>query len=84
MALIVLIGQNCLAQIKLTDIGRVDSAMNATKKPLVMLLSTGWCSYCQMQKAQLRKNKDFIKAANHFYYVEFDAESDKNVHFHGS
>ena len=84
MALFVLIGHTCLAQLKLTTIGSVDSAMNVDEKPLVMLLSTRWCGYCQMQKAQLRKNKNFIKAANHFYYVEFDAESDKNIHFHGN
>lgn len=51
-------------------------------RPLVILLSTEWCKYCQMQKMQLQKNEGFIRRADNFYYIEFDAESRGRVRFH--
>src|SRR5690606_6956548 len=45
--------------------------------------STDWCKYCQMQKNQLRKNKDFLAQDGLFYYIEFDAESKEKVTLRG-
>src|SRR5690606_11770362 len=61
----------------------LDSCMAVDSKPILVLLSTDWCKYCQMQKNQLLKNKDFQNAGNLFYYVLFDAESKEKVHLHG-
>lgn len=65
------------AQIKPVQITKIDSLQKIEAKPMLILLSTDWCQYCQMQKIQLRKNKTFIQNARLFHYVEFDA-TDKN------
>lgn len=73
----------CRAQLAPADISKVDTLMAQEAKPILVLLSTDWCQYCQMQKNQIRKNKDFAAKANLFYYVEFNAESKENVWFQG-
>ncbi len=73
----------CNAQINPVGIEKVDSLMTQHAKPILILLSTDWCQYCRMQKNQLRKNKDFAKKADLFYYVEFDAESKDDILFQG-
>ncbi|MBE8722278.1 thioredoxin family protein [Sphingobacterium pedocola] len=83
LALIGLFSSFCKAQINPVDIAEVDSLMAQQAKPILILLSTDWCQYCQMQKNQIRKNKDFAISANSFYYVAFDAESRDNVLFQG-
>jgi len=62
---------------------KADSAMDREARPLLILVSTEWCRYCQMQKNQLRKNKDFQAKKNLFYFVEFDAESKEMIRFRG-
>jgi len=73
----------CHAQIIPLDISKVDSCMAQKAKPVLVLLSTDWCKYCQMQKHQIRKNKDFRAKADLFYYVEFNVESKANIRFQG-
>lgn len=72
----------CLAQTKPRAISNMDSLMEQQAKPILILLSTDWCIYCQMQKKQIRKNKDFLEKADLFYYVIFNAESTETVRFH--
>ena len=73
----------CQAQTKAIGISELDSCMTVDSKPILVLLSTDWCKYCQMQKNQLLKNKDFQNAGDLFYYVLFDAESKEKVRLHG-
>lgn len=70
------------AQTNLIAIEHVDSMMRISKKPVLILLSTKWCKYCQMQKNQLKKNSAFLKKADSFYYVVFDAERKDPITFH--
>lgn len=70
------------AQTNLIPIEHLDSLMLIEKKLVLILLSTEWCKYCQMQKHQLRKNRSFLKQADSFYYVVFDAEKKDPVTFH--
>lgn len=70
-------------QVKPIDIHQLDSIMQVEPKPVLILLSTTWCQYCQMQKQQIRKNKTFKKNQSLFYYVEFDAESKESILFNG-
>lgn len=81
--LLLFAGQHCFAQVKVMPVSKADSAMTRQAKPLLILLSTDWCKFCHMQKSQLRKNKEFIKKADSFYYVEFNAESKENIRFNG-
>ena len=69
-------------QTNLIPIEQLDSLMLIEKKPVLILLSTEWCKYCQMQKHQLRKNRSFLKQADSFYYIVFDAERKDPVTFH--
>jgi len=81
IALCLLAGKFCHAQMNGVDMAKVDSLMSNQAKPLLILLSTDWCTYCQMQKAQLRKDKTFTRQMNNFYYVEWNAESRKTIYF---
>lgn len=71
----------CYAQIKEIDIVKADSIMHKNAKPLLVLISAEWCKFCDIQKNQLRKNKDFIEGMAGFHYAEFNAESKKSVRF---
>ena len=83
LAVIGLFSSFCKAQVNPVDIAQVDSLMEQQAKPILILLSTDWCQYCQMQKNQIQKNKDFAVSTNSFYYVAFDAESKDKVSFQG-
>lgn len=76
-------GCYCAAQVKPLPVEKADSVMQDTAKPLLILLYTDWCKYCQMQKSQLRKNKEFIKRGDRFYYIELNAEGREKIHFNG-
>ncbi len=72
-----------MAQANSLPASRLDSSMQASARPVLMLLSTDWCRYCRMQKYQLLRNKNFSEQENLFYYVEFNAESKEEVIFQG-
>lgn len=76
------LGLFCKAQIRPKSISHIDSLLLEQPKPTIILLSTDWCNYCYIQKQQIRRNKDFIRNRDHFYYVEFDAESKEDIYFH--
>ncbi|MGJ1303485.1 thioredoxin family protein [Sphingobacterium multivorum] len=75
------LGSIATAQLKPFAIEDVDSLMLKKEKPILILLSTDWCKYCQMQKNQLEKNKDFLKQSDNFYYVIFNAEGKDAIVF---
>lgn len=72
-----------LSQIKPISIAEVDSLMMRQAKPILILLSTEWCQYCHMQKAQIQKNEILNQNASSFYYINFDAESKESITFQG-
>lgn len=69
------------SQVKVLDLSQVDSLMKIQSKPILVLLSTDWCSYCKVQKQLVQKNEKFNAKASTFYYVEFDAESNQTIIF---
>ena len=71
------------AQPQAVNITEVDSLMEQQAKPILILLSTDWCTYCQMQQHQLQKNPDFAEHGDLFYFISFDAESKADVSFQG-
>ena len=82
MAILLAMGTWCTAQVKALPIEKVDNSMRTLAKPVLILLTTDWCKYCQLQKEQLRNNKDFQAKTENVYYVEFDAERKENITFH--
>lgn len=72
--------QNALAPL---PVEKVDASMKSSAKPILMLLSTDWCKFCQMQKNLVRKHKQFLAQKDNFYYVEFNAESKNDITFAG-
>ncbi|RZF57969.1 thioredoxin family protein [Sphingobacterium corticibacterium] len=81
MIMIFCLGGIATAQTESFAIEDIDSIMQTQKKPILILLSTDWCKYCQMQKGQLAKNKDFQKQADNFYYIVFNAERKHSIVF---
>lgn len=80
--MVFILGSKATAQMKTFAIEDIDSLMLTKPKPMLILLSTDWCKYCQMQKNQLEKNKDFLNQTDNFYYVIFNAEQKEAVVFH--
>lgn len=69
------------AQVKPIPIDELADSMRLHPKPALILISTDWCTYCQMQKAQLKKNKRFQAASTRFHFSEFDAETREPIAF---
>lgn len=69
------------AQLKPIPIGELTDSMRIHPKPALILITTDWCTYCRMQQAQLKKNREFQKAAAYMYFSEFDAENSEAVVF---
>ncbi len=85
LVIILLSNLSAIAQnmVNTVSISVLADSMRVKSKPVFLLLSTDWCKYCSMQKAQLRKNKDFRDAMEEFYYVEFNAETKDSISFDG-
>lgn len=79
--MVLFMGSFATVQTKPFAIQDIDSLMQEQPKPILILLSTDWCKYCQMQKKQLEKNKDFLKQSDDFYYVIFNAEQKEPIVF---
>ena len=71
------------SQIKVNAINEIDSLLRIQPKPILVLLSTDWCSYCKVQKQLVQRNEKFKAKGSTFYYVEFDAESTDDIIFNG-
>lgn len=71
------------AQAFSVHINQLDSLMLHAPKPVLILLSTDWCSICASQKDILRKHKRFHQLSPHFYFVEFNGESRERVIYQG-
>ena len=71
------------SQVKVNAISEIDSLLRIQPKPILVLLSTDWCSYCKVQKQLVQRNEKFKAKGSTFYYVEFDAESTDDIIFKG-
>ena len=57
--------------------------MQTEPRPVLILLSTDWCRFCHLQQGQVRKNTQFLAQQGDFYYIEFNAETKKDLVFKG-
>ncbi|MBX3241440.1 MAG: hypothetical protein KIT80_10675 [Chitinophagaceae bacterium] len=78
-----LVASNVAAQVKPLAVEKLDSSMRAEAKSVLILLSTDWCQYCQLQQNLLRSNRELSSALNNIYYIKFDAETGKSLDFGG-
>jgi len=85
VTLIITLGMchGAVGQLPATSIHALTDSIRLHPKPGLILISTRWCTYCQLQKAQLKKNKDFQAASPYFYFSELDAETPENITFNG-
>ncbi|MFB2117738.1 thioredoxin family protein [Parapedobacter sp. 2B3] len=72
------------AQPHSVPIGELTDSMRLHPKHALILISTDWCTFCRMQKAQLRKNDDFKKAVPYLYFAELDAGHNEDISFNGT
>lgn len=80
---VVMASRPAKGQVRTISIGELTDSLRLHPKPMLILLSTDWCTFCQMQKAQLQKDRHFTKLLDFYYYVEFDAESTEEIQFNG-
>ena len=72
---------NLEAQISLE---KFNSIFNENPKPILLYFSTNWCSYCMIQKKQLKKEDGLLQILNNdFYFIEIDAEANQSIIFLG-
>ena len=62
----------------------VDSLSKIEEKPIVVMLHTDWCQYCQLMKNTTLKDEKVIKRLNSdFYFISFNAEFKEAVLYQG-
>ena len=72
---------NLQAQISLE---KFNSIFNENPKPILLYFSTNWCSYCMIQKKQLKKEDELLQILNNdIYFIEIDAEANQSIIFLG-
>src|SRR5690554_3189978 len=69
------------AQLTAVPIGELTDSMRLHPKPALILITTDWCTYCRMQQAQLKENREFQDASPYLYFSEFDAETQEALIF---
>lgn len=67
-------------QEKLLTIEQLQDSAAVQPKATMLLVHTDWCTYCALQKKQL---KDGTLAHEGVYFAEFNAEQNKDVSFKG-
>ena len=71
------------SQVERVYMNSIDEKMKLSPKKVIILISTDWCSYCEVQKKIMKNGNVKVKENPPFYYVEFDAESKDNYLFNG-
>lgn len=65
--------------------GELQKYMPEAKKHIVVYITSKYCTYCLMQDAQIRKNRQLRQRLNNdFYFVKVIAESDSAIVFNGN
>ena len=63
---------------------KFNSIFNENPKPILLYFSTNWCSYCMIQKKQLKKEDELLQILNNdVYFIEIDAEANQSIIFLG-
>ncbi len=63
---------------------KFNSIFNENPKPILLYFSTNWCSYCMIQKKQLKKEDELLQILNNdIYFIEIDAEANQSIIFLG-
>lgn len=66
------------------NFGELQKLMSEEKKEIVVYITSKYCTYCLMQDAQIRKNRQLQQRLNNdFYFVKVIAESDSAIVFNG-
>ncbi len=63
------------------EIENIDSNMIKEPKPIIILLTTDWCTYCAMQQKQITKSKLKSQQLNSTYFIQFNPEENKTIIF---
>lgn len=72
------------AQLKSFRFEQLDSLQQAERRPVVVLISTDWCTYCTRMKLSTLKDERVVKQLNErVYFVTLNAEEKQDVRFHG-
>ncbi|WP_157593192.1 thioredoxin family protein [Rufibacter tibetensis] len=79
-----LLPQEVKAQLKTIRFEQLDSLQQAERRPIVVLLSTDWCTYCTRMKLSTLKEEQVVKQLNEtVYFITLNAEEKKDIRFHG-
>lgn len=85
ISLVWVLGTNAQAQVNWLSFEELDSALNASTKPVFIDFYTDWCTYCKKMDKEVFTHDEVIEGLNtSFYAVRFDAESDRVVSFDGA
>lgn len=62
----------------------IEKIQEENPKSIFVFVTTDWCKICFGMKQTTFKNEQVIKLLNtHFYYIELNAESKKDIYFLG-
>lgn len=74
----------CFAQLIPIDWQQLENRGIDDQKNVFIFIHTDWCSYCKLMQNTTFRNKEFVEDLNqNFYYIELNAEDDKEIFFAG-
>jgi thioredoxin-related protein len=83
IALILSIQQG-YAQLKTVQFEQLDSLQSSDERPVVIFIHTDWCKYCEAMKNTTLKDEKIVSLLNEkYYYIDFDAETKRNIEING-
>ncbi|AFM06140.1 thioredoxin domain protein [Bernardetia litoralis DSM 6794] len=73
---------NSFAQLLNYSFEEMERIQKKNPKNRVIFIHTDWCKYCQKMKNTTFENEKIINLLNNkFYYVDFDAEENRDIKF---
>lgn len=72
------------AQLNAFRFEQLDSLQQAERRPVVVLISTDWCTYCGRMKLSTLRDEHVVKQLNEsFYFAYLNAEERNDISFYG-
>lgn len=83
--LVLLLPVSVFGQLKTYSFQQADSLLKVdSNRLLVVFIHTDWCKYCDMMLHTTFKDEEVIRMLNeHYVFVKFNAEYDKDIDFNG-
>ncbi|WP_036679484.1 thioredoxin family protein [Daejeonella oryzae] len=71
------------AKCQIVEFHEIEQLQKLEKKPVMVLIGTSWCNYCQSMKHHLLRDDISSDLLNKFYVIFLDAEQKQPIRYGG-